>query len=232
MSQTPIRTIAFDAFGTLFDVFSVTALAERLFPGQGDAISRLWRQKQIEYTFLRTLSQRYEPFDAVTESALRFALGALGIRAAEAQIRQLMAQYDCLTPFPENLAVLQALKAEGVPMAILSNGTPRMLEVCTRHAGMTGLFDHLLSVDAVRKYKTTDAAYQLAPDAFGVPAGNILFVSSNAWDAAGAGWFGFTTFWINRSGQPPEALGVTPAATGNRLTDVLDFVRRHRAPSP
>ncbi|MBT0963997.1 haloacid dehalogenase type II [Denitromonas iodatirespirans] len=228
MPQSPIRAIAFDAFGTLFDVFSVTALAERLFPGQGDAVSRLWRLKQIEYSFLRTLSKRYEPFDAVTESALHFALSALGVSAGQAQIDLLMAQYDRLTPFPENLAVLQALKADGVPMAILSNGTPRMLEVCTRHAGMSGVFDHLLSVDTVGQYKTTEAAYQLAPDAFGVPAREILFVSSNGWDAAGAGWFGFTTFWINRSAQPPEALGVAPAATGTQLTDVLDFVRRHR----
>jgi 2-haloacid dehalogenase len=110
-------------------------------------------------------------------------------------------------------------------MAILSNGTPGMLEVAIKSAGMNGLFDHVLSVDAVGRYKTSDAAYQLGPDAFGCPAGEILFVSSNGWDAAGATWFGYTTFWINRAQQPLEELDVTPTMIGRRLTEVVDFVR-------
>ena len=225
-----IRAIAFDAYGTLFDVYSVGALAEQLFPGKGDALTALWRLKQIEYTFLRTLSGRYQPFLDVTEDGLVFSAKKLGIAMTDGQRRQLMNQYACLSPFPENLGVLKTLRALGVPMAVLSNGTPEMLDVAIKSAGMSGLFDHVLSVDAVRQYKTADAAYQLGPDAFGCAAREILFVSSNGWDAAGATWFGYTTFWINRSGQPPEELGVTPTATGQRLTDLVDFVRERRVP--
>jgi len=225
----PIRAIAFDAFGTLFDVYSVAALAEQLFPGHGDALAAQWRLKQIEYSFLRTLSGRYKPFLEVTEDALVFAARKLGLELGDGSRRQLMNQYACLSPFPENLAALKELRALGIPMAILSNGTPGMLEVAIKSAGMKGLFDHVLSVDAVRQYKTAAAAYQLGPDAFGCPARQILFVSSNGWDAAGATWFGYTTFWINRSQQPLEELDVTPSVTGRRLTEVVEFVRQRTA---
>src|SRR5574338_165764 len=207
---TTLRGIAFDAYGTLFDVYSVGAL---------------WRQKQIEYTFLRTLSHRYKPFLAVTADALGFACAQLGLDLTPERQRQLMNQYACLSPFPENLSALRDLKALGLPLGILSNGTSEMLEVAIKSAGMGGLFDHVLSVDAVGQYKTADAAYALGPAAFGCPAREILFVSSNGWDAAGATWYGYTTFWINRSGQPLEALDVAPTRSGQRLTDVVDFVR-------
>jgi 2-haloacid dehalogenase len=223
----PIRAIAFDAFGTLFDVYSVGALAEQLYPGKGDALAALWRQKQIEYSFLRTLSARYKPFLEVTEDGLAFAAKKLGLALGDGQKRQLMNQYACLSPFPENLAALKELRALGIPLAVLSNGTPGMLDVAIKSAGMAGLFDHVLSVDAVRQYKTAAAAYQLGPDAFACPAREILFVSSNGWDVAGATWFGYTTFWINRSQQPLEVLDVTPTATGRRLTEVVEFVRPH-----
>lgn len=229
MKQTaPLRAIAFDAYGTLFDVYSVGALAEQLFPGKGAALAALWRQKQIEYTFLRTLSGRYKPFLELTEDALGFASAQLGLELSPERRRQLMNQYACLSPFPENLGALRELKALGLPLAILSNGTPAMLEVAIKSAGMAGLFDHVLSVDAVGQYKTTDAAYALGPAAFGCPAREILFVSSNGWDAAGATWFGYTTLWINRSGQPLEALDVAPTRIGQRLTDVVAFVREGR----
>ncbi|HJV26294.1 MAG TPA: haloacid dehalogenase type II [Aromatoleum sp.] len=220
-----IRAIAFDAYGTLFDVYSVGALAEQLFPGKGEALTGLWRLKQIEYSFLRTLSGRYKPFLEVTEDGLVYSAKKLGLAMTDAHRRQLMNQYACLSPFPENLGALKALRELGVPMAILSNGTPEMLGVAIRSAGMSGLFAHVLSVDAVRQYKTADAAYQLGPDAFGCPAKEILFVSSNGWDAAGATWFGYTSFWINRAQQPIEELDVTPTAIGQRLTDVVDFVQ-------
>ncbi len=224
-----ISAVAFDAFGTLFDVYSVGALAEQLFPGKGEALTALWRLKQIEYSQLRTLSRRYKPFIDVTEDALIFSGQKLGLDMSDAQRRQLMNQYACLSPFPENLAALKSLRSLGLPTAVLSNGTPGMLEVAIKSAGMNGLFDHVLSADAVRQYKTADAVYQLGPDTFGVPAREILFVSSNGWDAAGASWFGYTTFWINRSRQPLEVLDIEPAATGERLTDVVDFVRGRNA---
>lgn len=222
-----LQAIAFDAYGTLFDVYSVSALAEQLFPGKGDALAAMWRVKQIDYTRLRTLSGQYRDFLEVTRDALRMAARTLKLELDSATEQRLMNQYACLSAFPENLAALKELKGLGIPLAILSNGTPQMLAIAVKSAGMNDLFDHLLSVDAVKKYKTAPEAYQLGPDAFGLPAKNILFVSSNAWDACGATWFGYTSFWINRSGQPAEELGVSPSATGRQLTDVLTFVKSH-----
>ncbi|WP_398308314.1 haloacid dehalogenase type II [Zoogloea sp.] len=230
MAHPPrIQAVAFDAFGTLFDVYSVGLLAEQLYPGKGAALADLWRSKQIEYSFIRSLSGRYKPFLDITRDGLCFAAAKLGLELDTVRCTQLMNQYACLSPFPENLGALKALKQAGIPTAILSNGTPGMLEVAIKSAGMHGLFDHVLSVDAVRRYKTSPDAYALAPAAFNCPAERILFVSSNGWDAAGASWYGFQTFWINRSGQPLEQLDVTPTVQGSLLTDVVDFVARQRA---
>jgi len=225
-----LKAIAFDAYGTLFDVYSVGALAEQLFPGKGAELSALWREKQIDYTRLRTQSGRYKPFLEITRDALVFAGRKLGLALDEATLQRLMNQYACLSAFPENLQALRELKALGLPMAILSNGTPQMLDIAVKSAGMNGMFDHLLSVDAVKKYKTAPEAYQLGPDAFGCKAAEILFVSSNCWDACGASWFGYTTFWINRSRQPLEELDVRPTAEGSLLTDVAAYVRQHLSP--
>lgn len=223
-----IKAIAFDAYGTLFDVFSVGAAAEQLFPGKGAELASLWRDTQIAYTRVRTLSNRYAPFYQVTEDALAFSARKLGLDLTPEARRRLMGEYACLSAFPENLGALKELKAMGLPMAILSNGTPEMLDIAVKSAGMGGLFERLLSVEAVKKYKTAPEAYQLGPDAFKLPTRDILFVSSNCWDACGAAWFGYTTFWINRSGQPLEELGVTPSAQGSRLTDVVDYVKTYR----
>jgi 2-haloacid dehalogenase len=230
MPSTAIKAIAFDAYGTLFDVYSVGAMAEQAFPGNGAELTRLWRLKQIEYTQLRTLAGRYKPFWEITQDALVFSALRLGLDLSDTIRTQLMNQYSCLAAFPENLAALRQIKALGLPIAILSNGTPQMLEIAVKSAGMAGLFDHLLSVDAVRRYKTAPEAYQLGPDAFGCPAGQILFVSSNGWDVAGAAWFGYTTFWINRSGQPQEQLDVGPMATGPTLDDVAAWVKARLSP--
>lgn len=227
-----VRAIAFDAYGTLFDVYSVGALAEQLFPGRGAALAVLWREVQVGYTRLRTLSDRYADFWRVTEDALVFSARKLGLHLTEQARRRLMGQYACLSPFPENLGALKELKRLGLPLAILSNGTPAMLETAVRSAGMEGLFDHILSVDTVRKYKTAPEAYRLGPEAFKLPTREILFVSSNGWDAIGAAWFGYTTFWINRSGQPPEELGTQPDAEGRLLTDVVAYVRNSIKESP
>lgn len=199
-------------------------MAEQLFPGKGGELSSLWRAKQIEYTHLRTLSGRYKNFWGVTRDALDFALARLGLKATNESAEKLMSQYVCLSAFPETVATLKQLRMLGLPLGILSNGTPQMLDIAIKSAGMGGLFDHVLSVDAVRQYKTAPAAYQIGPDALGLPAKQILFVSSNGWDAAGATWFGYTTFWINRGGQPAEQLDVQPGATGRLLSDVAEFI--------
>ncbi len=223
------RAILFDAYGTLFDVHSVTSLAEQLYPGQGAALSQLWRERQIDYSRIRTMSGQYRPFYEITDDALTFACARLGLPLSAEQRRRLMAQYACLSPFPENLPALKALKALGLPLAILSNGTPAMLDIAVKSAGMAGLFDHLLSTHAVQCYKTAPQAYQLGPDTFDAPAKDLLFVSSNGWDACGATWFGYTTFWVNRAGQPPEELGVVPSASGSSLNDLVAFVRARQA---
>ena len=222
----PIRAIAFDAYGTLFDVYSVGTLAEQLFPGKGAELAAQWRDTQIGYTRVRTLSDRYIPFWELTQDALVFSARKLGLNLTDDARKRLMSQYACLSAFPENLGALKELKKMGVQLAILSNGTSDMLDIAVKSAGMSGLFDHLLSVESVKKYKTAPEAYQLGPDAFKLPTREILFVSSNCWDALGATWFGYTTFWINRSGQPLEELGVTPTAQGRLLTDVVDLVKK------
>jgi 2-haloacid dehalogenase len=224
-----IQAVVFDAYGTLFDVYSVGLLAEQLFPGKGQQLAQLWRQKQIEYCLIRTLSERYKPFLDITRDGLQFAAEKLDLDLDPARCTQLMSQYACLSPFPENLGALRALKDMGIPAAILSNGTPDMLKVAMKSAGMHELFDHVLSVDAIGRYKTHPDAYALGPAAFGCAAERLLFVSSNGWDVAGAAWFGYTTFWINRGKQPLERLDIAASVTGSQLTDVVEFVARQRA---
>lgn len=223
--SSPIQAVAFDAYGTLFDVHSVASLAEQLFPGKGDALSALWRDRQLEYSRLRTLSNRYKPFWDVTRDALRFACRRLELAADSSTEEALMNQYARLSAFPENLAALQSLRAMGMPLAILSNGNPAMIDVAVRSAGMSGLFDHVLSADAVGRFKTAPEVYALGPAAFGLDVSRILFVSSNGWDVCAATWYGFETFWINRAGAPLEVLDVEPTATGCLLTDVVSHVQ-------
>jgi 2-haloacid dehalogenase len=219
-----VRAVVFDAYGTLFDVYSVTAKAEQLFNGQGAPLAQLWRDTQIGYTRLYTLSGRYKPFWDITRDALRFSAEKLALNLSAEQENALMQEYACLTPFPENLATLRELKARGLPLGILSNGNTQMLEIAVRSARMEGLFDHVLSVDAVRKFKTAPEAYALGPAAFGVPASEILFVSSNGWDACCSTWYGYRSFWVNRTGQPAERLDVSPTHTGRTLTDLLPLL--------
>jgi 2-haloacid dehalogenase len=219
------KAVVFDAYGTLFDVHSVASLAEQLFPGRGDALSQLWRQKQLEYSWLRAMSRRYKPFWEITRDGLRFAAMRLELALTPELEARLMNQYSSLSAFPENLQALRDMKAAGLALAILTNGNRDMIEVSVRSSGMTGLFDHLLSSQAVETFKTMDAIYALAPQAFGCRAREILFVSSNCWDAIGARWYGYTSFWINRAAMPLDQLDTEPDHTGRLLTDVLAVAR-------
>lgn len=223
-----IQAIAFDAYGTLFDVYSIRELGERFFPGAGVALAELWREKQIEYTHLRTLCSTYKPFWEITQDALVFSCKKLRLSLTLDAQNALMGQYARLQAFPENLSVLQQLRSDGLKLAILSNGNLHMLQSAVEAANMQGMFSHLLSVDVVKKFKTAPEAYQMAPDIFALPAKNILFVSSNCWDACCATWFGYTTFWVNRSAAPLEELGVVPHGEGRTLADVLGFIEMHR----
>ncbi len=221
--QAPLRAVVFDAYGTLFDVYSVGLLAEQLFPGRGEALALLWRDKQIEYTRVCSMSGRYRPFWELTRAGLRFAAQRLGLAMGIAAEERLMNQYRHLSAFPENLDVLRALKSRGIPAAILSNGDPEMLGVAVKSAGFSGYLAHVLSVHATRRYKTDPAAYALGPQALKLPARQILFVSSNGWDIIGATWYGYTTLWVNRQGLPLEQLDTEPTRIGTSLRDVLDF---------
>ncbi|HMW22265.1 MAG TPA: haloacid dehalogenase type II [Burkholderiaceae bacterium] len=223
------RAVLFDAYGTLFDVYSVALTAEQLFPRQGEALALLWRDKQIEYTRLLTMSapdgSRYRPFWDLTRDALRFACARLQLPlGADAELR-LMNQYRALSAFPEVREVLQTLRERGVTTGILSNGDPAMLDVAVKSAGIGALLDPVLSVEPARAFKTDPRAYALGPAALGLPAKQILFVSSNGWDAIGATWYGFSTLWVNRTGQPLEQLGTEPTRIGASLRDVLALCR-------
>jgi 2-haloacid dehalogenase len=217
------RAVLFDAYGTLFDVYSVGLLAEQLFPGNGERLTLLWRDKQIDYTRLLTLSGRYRPFWEVTRSGLRYAAARLALVLDASGEERLMNQYRHLAAFPENRAVLAELKHRGITAGILSNGDPDMLGVAVKSAGFSGLLQHVLSVHGVQRFKTDAAAYALGPQALKLPAAQILFVSSNGWDAIGATWFGYTTLWVNRGGLPLEELDTSPTRSGSSLRDVLDF---------
>ncbi len=221
------RAVLFDAYGTLFDVYSVAMAAEQLFPAQGERLAVLWRDKQIEYTRLVSMSspqgERYRPFWELTRAALRYAAQRLSLTMDASAEDRLMNQYHHLSSFPENKPVLQALKQRGIPAGVLSNGDPQMLAVAVKSAGLDNLLAPLLSVHEVRRYKTDPAAYALGPAALQLPAREILFVSSNGWDAIGATWYGYTTLWVNRAGLPLEQLDTEPTRVGSSLRAVLDF---------
>jgi len=216
--------ICFDAYGTLFDVYSVGQCAEDLFPGMGSALARMWRDKQVEYTRLRSMGQRYETFWSITQDSLVFCGAALGLAMGKAEVNALMAQYASLAGFPEVLDTLKRLKAAGLKLAIHSNGDPDMLGKAVASSGLQGIFETVLSADAVKRFKIDAAVYQLAPDYFGCAANDILFVSSNGWDICGASWFGFETFWVNRAGAPREQLGVSPNHEAQDLSAVADLL--------
>lgn len=220
----PIQAVIFDAYGTLFDVHALRGYLDQRFPGQGAAVSALWRDKQLEYTRLRTLSDRYQSFWSVTTDALRYAVAALGHRLSDAQEADLLAFYARLPAYPEVVSTLQALRAAGLPLGILSNGNEQMLDTVVSAAGLGAYFTHVLSVEPVRRFKTAPQAYQLGLNAFGLEANRILFVSSNGWDVAGASWFGYPAFWVNRAGLPLDELGVEPVAQGSSLADLQGFL--------
>lgn len=226
------RAVLFDAYGTLFDVYSVALLAEQLFPSQGARLAQLWRDKQIEYTRLVSASNHgahYRPFWELTRRALVWSIKRVAPDACErwpayeAHAERLMNQYRHLSAYPENRQVLQALRARGVVTGILSNGDPDMLGIAVRSAGLEGLLDHVLSADAVRRFKTHPEAYALGERATGLRAGQIVFVSSNAWDALAATWYGYRTLWVNRQQVPFEELDTPPTRTGTTLNEVLAF---------
>jgi len=212
-----LEAIVFDAYGTLFDVHSVMRRCESLYPGKHAQLSQLWRAKQLEYTWLRSLMQRYAPFSTVTREALAHSCEALGLELTAERMEALMAEYNMLSAFPDVPGIFSKMK--GVKRAILSNGSPDMLEPLVAHSGLE--LDALISVDEARIFKPAPAVYELAVRKLGATKEKIGFVSSNCWDALGAKSFGFTVFWINRGGAPVERLGFKPDRIVARLDEIL-----------
>ena len=220
---TPPKVLVFDAYGTIFDVHSVTESLERLFPGKGATLSQAWRVKQLEYTWLRSLMRRHADFSQVTADSLRVTCAEHGVACTGAALETLRRAYRELAPFPDAVAALASLQGR-VPLAILSNGAPPMLAAVVAHNGLGATFEALLSVEAAGVFKPDPAVYQLAVDRFGAAPGDIGFVSSNGWDAAGAKAFGFQVFWINRAGRPAEDLGASPDRVLRSLGELTQIV--------
>jgi 2-haloacid dehalogenase len=212
-----IEALVFDAYGTLFDVHSVMRRCESLYPGRHVQLAQLWRAKQLEYTWLRSLMQRYAPFSTVTREALAHSCEALGLELTAERMEALMAEYNMLATYAD---VPQAFSSwAGVKKAILSNGSPDMLEPLVAHSGLE--LDAVISVAEVGIFKPAPAVYELAVRRLGAAKEKIGFVSSNCWDALGAKSFGFTVFWINRAGAPLERLGFKPDRIVAGLNEIL-----------
>lgn len=226
------KLIAFDAYGTLFDVYSMSKLAEELFPGNGDAFSIMWRDRQIEYTRLVTMSdpspsgsKYYLPFWELTVRALRYVCKRMKLALSPADENRLMAQYAKLTAFGDSLPTLKGLKAQGISTAILSNGSRDMLGTVVDSNGLRPYLDKVVTVEDVKLFKTSPQSYQLLLDAFPVKKEEVLFVSSNAWDAVGASWFGLDVAWVNRQNLPFEEIGNAPKFELTSLAEVLELTR-------
>jgi 2-haloacid dehalogenase len=213
------QALVFDAYGTLYDVHSVIQRCDQFWPGRGTALSQLWRAKQLEYTWQRSLMRRYAPFSQVTRDALAYACQALKLPLAPQQEDALMQQYLALAAYADVPGALAALPGR---KAILSNGSPDMLDPLVKHSGLA--FDAVLSVDALKVFKPAPEVYQLAVDRLGAPKEAIGFVSSNCWDALGAKSFGFRVYWINRTAAPVDRLGFQPDCLLGSLGDLPEVL--------
>jgi 2-haloacid dehalogenase len=218
-----LDAIVFDAYGTIFDVGSLALACEARFPGQGAVLSKQWRSKQLEYTWLRSLMQTHRNFDQVTVDALDFSCRALGLAVANEDLQDLAKAWLTLAAFDDSVAGLRTLQG-GKRLAILSNGTESSLRAVVDYAGLNTVFEQILSIDQVGVFKPDPNVYQLAIDRLELERERIGFVSSNGWDAAGAKAFGFTVFWVNRNGAPLELLGARPDHIVENVADVVKLL--------
>ena len=223
-SATPrFKAVAFDYF-VLFNPDSIVPAVERVFPGKGRELTSLWRTRQFEYSWLRSMTDRYADFLTVTEDALVYSARVMKLTLTDDAKRQLLGAYMRLEPWPDTRATLDQLKASGIRVVTVSNFSPVMLRENADHAGLTGLFDILISTDANQSYKPDPRAYALAIDRLHLAKQDILFAAFGGWDAAGARSFGYPTIWINRFDQPAEELGVHPDRTSRDLSGLVQFV--------
>lgn len=221
-----IQAICFDAFGTLIDISSIDTFLEGRFPGHGASISATWRMKQIDYSRLRSLGNRYKPFGEVTEDALRASLASLNINLEQGSIHEIMGQYMECGAYPDTLEVLENLST---PYAIVTNGDRGFIAPILHGAEIGVSREALLTSDQVSDFKVSPRLYELAyvwAQSYQAESkGEVLFVSANQWDAIGATWYGFTTCWINRNAQAPEMLDAAPTFEVTNLAQVLDLVK-------
>lgn len=222
-NRPAIKALAFDGF-PIIDPRPIAARAESLFPGRGAELMNTWRARQFEYSWLRTLGGHYADFWQVTGEALDFAGKSIGLDIAPAQRDALMQTYLELQAWPDAAAALRRIKMAGLRMAFLSNFTAPMLDAALQNAGLAELFEDHLTTDLVRAFKPDPRAYRMGLDGFGLAREEILFVASAGWDAAGAKWFGYTTFWVNRPKAPVEDLGVAPDGIGGNMDDLIAFL--------
>ncbi len=221
-SNLKYRAVVFDGF-PIFDPRPIFALTEELFPGKGAELGNAWRTRQFEYTWLRTLEQRYVDFRKVTEDALIFATKSLKLELTAEARERLMGAYFKLKAWPDVVPALTALKSAGIRLGFLTNFTEEMLNANIKSAGLDGYFEKLLSTDLVREFKPAPKAYQMGIDAFKLPKEEIVFCAFGGWDAAGAKSFGYPTFWVNRLGTPVEELGYPPDGMGG-MAELVKFV--------
>jgi len=222
-TRLPVKAVIFDGF-PIFDPRPVFKMAMQLFPGKGAELIREWRTRQFEYTWLRSLAGNYQDFFKVTEDALIFADALLGLGMQKVQREELMRAWYKLQTWPEVPAALSRLKAAGLRLGILSNFTPEMQNINAVNNHIDHCFEHLISVDTVRKYKPDPKTYLLAMQTFNLSKEEILFVPFAGWDAAGSKAFGYQTFWVNGMQTPPEQLGTVADGTGKTLDDLLTYL--------
>lgn len=226
--RKPIKAVLFDAF-PLFDPRVVVAVTERLYPEKGALLLQTWRTRQFEYQWLRALGNRYVDFLEATDDSLTFAARQTGVDLNREARKELMGAYTNLQVWPDTHEVLPRIRAQGVSLGILSNMTAHALESGLIGANLRGLFSHVLSTDRVRSYKPAPAAYRLGVDVLGLDRGEVLFVAFAGWDVAGAAWFGYPTYWLNRTGAVPEELDASPEGTGSDLRSLLGFLQDRAA---
>ena len=219
--------VAFDYF-VLFNPDSVVSAVDRIAPGKGRALTNLWRTRQFEYSWLRSITGRYEDFYAITNDALLYAANAMQVGLTAAQRDQLSNAYLQLTPWPDAADALQQLRGADVRVITIANFSPTMLRANADRAGLTSFFDALVSTDANHTYKPDPRAYQLGLDRLKLDKQDIVFAAFGGWDAAGAKAFGYPTVWVNRFNQPLEELGLQPDRTVTDLNGLVDFVLRHQ----
>ncbi|MCA0987664.1 haloacid dehalogenase type II [Guptibacillus algicola] len=218
-----IKAFVFDAYGTLFDVFSVMEKCEELFPNNGEAISQSWRKKQLEYSYLRQMMGKYRPFSEVTRDALRYAVAETGQDLNAEDEEALLGAYKELEVYEEVPQVLKELKEQNVTVAIFSNGSHDMLDPLVAQSPLSDYIDHIISADDVKQYKPTPASYTHVIDSLKITRQDVLFMSSNGWDISGAANFGFNTAWINRKEQPVEELNLQPSSIYHDLTGLKNW---------